>query len=352
VHRSVQTAVACPQIASSKASAATWTLYYRAVRLIFSERRSLRPVTRFLIRGLLYPAPTLRVLRYFDVFSSGFSSPRVNVDSLLKVGRQHVRRGLSAGERADLLVAHYETLTQSLSRTVLRSFLDGNPIRLAGMTGRDGGDEYEIALSQTPFSYRREGEMTLSMRSCVSGLRLADLTFTIGPASSGTLALRIGGIQGPPALVGKTAIKAATKSLDGLRPKAVVVEVMYQLGRYFGARTIFATSLSFHVLYGKKAPLMRLAAYDGFWEEMGGVRLACGDYQLPAAPPHRPAGEVPGKRRKAWERRQHLISLLESEVLQTMASIRPVRPPGSGKVPAELLIQPQQCASAAFGDAA
>ena len=129
-------------------------------------------------------------------------------------------------------------------------------------------------------------------------------------------------MQGPPAPHGKDAVKAATKALDGLRPKAVAVEALYQLGRSFGVATVYATSLAHHVLYGKKAASMTPGPYDAFWEELGGVRLASGDYLLPATPPHRAAADVPAKRRKDWERRQLHLARLADDIGHTLRSLR------------------------------
>jgi len=293
-----------------------------AIRLISAERRSLRLAAKFALRGLVYPVPTLRLLRYFAQVAPSFPSRRVQVDALLKIGREHVRLGLTADERVDLLIAHYTTLMRGIGDAALASFLKCEPIRLARMT--DTGDAYDISLSHTPFGYRREGEATISVQSCATGIRLADLTFCIGRMPTGALCLRIGGIQGPPPPLGKDAVKAATKSLDGLRPKCVAMEAVYQLGRYFGTERVLATALSSHILYGKKAPRMHLGSYDAFWEELGGVRLACGDYLLPDRLPHRVAAEVPAKRRKDWERRQQRIEALTSEIQRTMQALQPM----------------------------
>ncbi len=281
----------------------------------------MQPAARFAVRALVHPYSTFRLLRYFEHVSSTFPSRSIRVDSLLKVGREHVRRGLRAADRADMLIAHYATLAGGMSEPVRRRFFDREPIRLASLSGRDMTDEYDIWIYQVPYGYRREGEATLSLRARASGLRLADVTFAFGATQAGGLCLRIGGLQGPPAPHGKDAVKAATKALDGLRPKAVAVEAVYQLGRHFGVRTVFATSLAHHVLYGKKAASMTVGPYDAFWEEMGGVRLASGDYLLPATPPHRDAADVPAKRRKDWERRQLRLAALTDEIERTLVSL-------------------------------
>jgi hypothetical protein len=318
----------------------TLGFFVRSIGMILAERRSFRSAARFAARALRHPGPTGRLLRYVWR-DEGRTLPRpVRVDILMKVGRQHVRIGLSASDRANLLIAHHAALRRAMRRDVLEAFLGGAAIRLAGIEGRDGADAFEVLLYRAPFGYRREGEATLSVRSRDSFVRLADVTFTIGGTAAAATCLRVGGVQGPPAPHGKDAVKAATKALDGLRPKAVAIEALYQLARGFGVGTVYATSLSRHVLRGtRKGPLIHAGPYDTFWEELGGLRLADGDYLLPREPPHRDPAEVPAKRRKEWERRQSRIATLAANIGWTMADLAEPPPPlpfGQPRARAEL----------------
>jgi uncharacterized protein VirK/YbjX len=317
---------------------------------IFAERRSFRPVVRFLARGALHPRPTVRLLRFLADRSQPALPRPVQVDSLLKPGRAHVRHGLSAAERADLLIAHHAALRRAMRPDLLQAFLAGVPLRLAGIEGRDGAEAFDVLLSRAPFGYRREGEVTLSVRARSSGVRLADVTFIIGGSAQRAACLRIGGVQGPPAPHGKDAVKAATKALDGWRPKAVAIEALYGLAHGLGAASLFATALSHHVLRGtRKAAMLHAGPYDAFWQELGALHLANGDYLLPHEPPHRDAAEVPAKRRKDWERRQLRIATLGDDIARAMAAwhspAAPARPTSNAGV-AEYAVWPPR--SAAF----
>ena len=297
-------------------------LCLQAFRQIVAERGSPRPAVRFVARAVMYPRPTLRLLSYFARQPVGVLPRSVRVDSVLKIGREHVRRGLGASGRVDMMIAHHAALRRAMSEAALSRYLRHEAICLARIEGREPGDAFEVRMFQTPFGYRREGEATLSLVGCAGGTRLADLTFAVASGPDGELCLRIGGIQGPPPPHGKDAVKVATKALDGLRPKTVVMEVVCELGRLFGAKAIFATALSHHVLLGKKGGMMHAAPYDGFWAELGGIRLANGDFALPVTPPHRDPAEVPAKRRREWERRQQRIATLTADVRATMRALR------------------------------
>ena len=310
-------------------------LYYRATRMIGKERRSLRAATRFALRGMVNLPPTLRLLRHFASAGPGCPPPAVMADTLLKIGRQHVRRGLSASQRAEMMIAHYEALRHGLNGAALGRLLHGGALRLARMSGRGDAETYEIWLHQTPYAYRREGETTLSLWACAAGLRLADVTFAMGRTTSGALCTRIGGIQGPPPPHGKEAVKLATKALDGLRPKAAIVEAMYQLGKCLGGTAVIATSLRHHVMLAKNGAGMHRGPYDTFWEEIGGIAVPEGDYLLPATPPHRDAADVPAKRRKEWERRQQRLADLSGQIRHSMASLGGVAPPREVILPAD-----------------
>lgn len=297
-------------------------LCLQAFRQIVAERRSLRPAVRFVARAVAHPGPTLRLLYYFARQPAGVLPRSVFVDSVLKIGREHVRRGLGASGRTDMLIAHHAALRRAMSEAALSRYLRHEAICLARLEGREPGEAFEVRMFQTPFGYRREGEATLSLVASASGARLADLTFAVASGPDGELCLRIGGIQGPPPPHGKDAVKAATKALDGLRPKTVVMEVVCELGRLFGVGAVFATALSHHVLLDKKGRMMHAAPYDGFWEELGGIRLLDGDFALPLTPPHRDPAEVPAKRRREWERRQQRIATLAGDVRAAMQALR------------------------------
>lgn len=303
------------------ASAEMLFAFLYAVVIILAERRALRPAARFAVSGVRHPAQTLRLLRYFWHEGEAFMPRSVRVDSLLKIGREHYRIGLSPSDRVDLLIAHHAALRRAFRRELLADFFDGAPIRLGEMAG-EGRDVYEVLLIHAPVAYRQEGEATLTLRSRANGVRLADVTFVIGGSKQKAGCLRIGGAQGPPVQHGKAAIKAATKALDGLRPKAVVIEATYQFALCLGASTVYATSLSHHVLFvTPKAAMIHAGPYDLFWEELGGLRLPAGDYLLPRHPPHRDEAEVPAKRRKDWERRQTRLAQLAAQIAATMAAL-------------------------------
>ena len=289
-----------------------------AIRAIHAERRAMRPVMKFVLRCLAHPLPTIALLRAFRTLPPGFPPRATQVDALLKIGREHMRIGLTARQRADALALHYQVLARRLPPSLLAAYGSRTAICLAHLTGRDALYGFQIRLYQAPFGYRREGEATLSLVSCADGVRLADLTFTICAGRDGRPYSRIGGVQGPPQPDGKELIKAATKSLDGLRPKSLIIEALYSLGRALGAETILATSLSRHVLLRKKADLIRVNAYDAFWQAMGGILLDSGDYLLPPKPLHRTPADVPARERRAWERRQAHLASLTAQIRETL----------------------------------
>ncbi len=294
-------------------------LFVRSAAMILAERRSIRTVLRFLVQALCHPAATARLLRFFrDDAEHVFPRP-VRVDALLKLGRRHVRRGLTGLERADLLIAHHTALRRLMRPDMLADFLADRPIHLASMDGRDGLDTYAVWLVRAPFGYQ-EGDAMVSLNARVGG-QLTDLSFSLCGADHGSLCLRIGGVQGPPPPHGRTAIKAATKALDGLRPKAAAVEVIYQLARDLGATCLLATAYSHHAFSGTRKGAGTYPGAYAYWEEIGGVLQADGDYLLPPRPPHRLADEVPARRRREWDRRQQRIAALTADVARTVASL-------------------------------
>lgn len=306
---------------------------------IVLERGNAKAATRFAIRSIFHPKSTLLVAEFLASGEGRAISDNAVVNMLVNLGRPYVRRGLGPRERADLLVTHYRAIIQHFGKDIARGLSDGEEMCLTALTGSDG-EVYRLILRRTPVSLRREGEATISLIRSELSASLADITFAIGPVGSDDdLVIRVGGLQGPRPPHGKAAVRAATKALDGLRPKASVVEALYSLAARLGVEVIVATSLRGHVLNRSKRARMHRGPYDDFWRELGATRRDDGDFVLPSALPHRDFREVPAKRRREWKRRQsRLTSIAEqtnSALSGAVAPTEAVAFAGDGELTAE-----------------
>lgn len=128
-----------------------------------------------------------------------------------------------------------------------------------------GDLEYKISINLYP-AYEKEGEFSLVCYN-FEDKPLAKLTFGFLDNS-----IIIGGLQGLERGENPNLIKEATKSMYGIFPKKIVLEVLYLL---FPEYEIIGVGRDKHIYfsdhYRKKKEGKVYANYDEFWESIDGI---------------------------------------------------------------------------------
>jgi uncharacterized protein VirK/YbjX len=281
---------------------------------------------QFLARAGLHWSATTRWLAFLDGSPLASAPPFLRADLAQRVQRRFSRGRLTPAERARLLIDHYGLMADRLRPELLRAFLCAPGIELAHVAGRQG-EVFRLTLSRDN-RYAKEGELTFGFSAVGTAPTppLATLTCVLGRDEAGSSFLSIGGLQGPPRTADRRAIAAATRALDGLRPKHAALEAALAFARWFPVSAVIATSRDNHVHAqgGRRAPAIK-ADYAGFWREQGGVARADGDYQIPLLSPARPLSAIESKRRAGWKRRRarrDRIAQATVAALEAMASDR------------------------------
>lgn len=283
--------------------------------LIASARRihaefGFRKLRFFIVRYVQLFPHSHRWLGFIERFHRRHTGAPAPVEMLrTKFMRTYYSRRVRPGQRLLRLRMHYELLEARLSNAALAGWLEGKVFPLGEVTGRDG-HVYGFTLGQHD-RYRAEGEITLFMRRDGEDPALAALTFGLGRDRRGGLIVRIGGLQGPQAEDARQRVVDATKALNGLRPKAAALHMLYTIAEAFGARRIEAVGMDNHPLRNAKHAFV--ADSDAFWDEAGGRRTPQGDFVLPRRPVSRNVEEVPAKRRKDWLKRQEIKAELAGQ---------------------------------------
>jgi len=304
-----------------------WCIVVKYARLIhafhqpgryFGSGSNLR-VLKFVVRAALQWRDTLRWLLFVENSLLAQAPGNVKKDLVEKIHRPYARRGLSTAQRVSLLIDHYGALEAALPYAILAAIIAGERLPLAYLDGRDAGRRYLIAISRDRH-FHQQGELAILLVDDLMKDPLATLAVNIGVKCSGQLTLFVNGLQGPAPPIGKTEVKEATRSLDGLRPKHAVLETACAFARWLRADAIVATCKRNHVsqIRGRRWRHIR-ADYDGFWAEFGAVAQADGNFQLPLAPPRRSVEQVPAKRRKSWLRRQVRLDTLGLDVTTALS---------------------------------
>jgi uncharacterized protein len=114
-------------------------------------------------------------------------------------------------------------------------------------------------------------------------------------------------------------VRAVTRSSEGLRPKAAVIEALCALGRELGLSRIVAVARASHISSASDTQFR--SDYDAFWLELGGVPVDDG-YALPLHLPHRAIEDVPSNKRAAFRRRQTLIADMSAQIQSHVQSAK------------------------------
>ncbi|CAE6805479.1 hypothetical protein LMG22931_05608 [Paraburkholderia nemoris] len=225
---------------------------------------------------------------------------------------------MSARRRAGLISGHYAAVEQMLGRALTeRIYLHGESICLSSTP------PYEIVLRE-PMRCWREGLLTIAWMDRQSGIDLAWATVSIErSAQARSWVLLIGGLQGP-AGIDRERVRHATKACRGLRPKAAVMEALYEFCRSVSIPVLEAVAKSSHVSHARDKGFY--ADYDAFWRELGGAK-SDDRFILPRVLHHRAIDDVPSNRRAAFRRKHALIADMLGQIQTRLGQDRSGREP-------------------------
>lgn len=238
-------------------------------------------------------------------------------DSRLHDRWQHryLNRHFSAAEKARRLVEHFQSLTQVFTPAALDAIYAQGGLRLAAATLKDGS-ELVLKLAPPPV-WGCEGELDLALSNAQCD-RLYSVTLTFSDG-----ALLIGCLQGPWGDEGRDVVREVTRGCHGLRPKNLLLSMVYALAHALAFDTLKGISNEAH-------PLARTgkikASYDAFWEEQGACLGKDGYYRLPLAEAVRDEAEVPSRHRAEFRRRESLRQGLAEQLRQTLGRTRDRQP--------------------------
>lgn len=226
---------------------------------------------------------------------------------------RYLNRHFSPPEKARRLVEHFQSLTRAFSPAALEQIYGTGGLPL-GMAALKDGSELQLKLAPPPV-WSCEGELDLALSSADCD-RLYSVTLTYS-ASRGELL--IGCLQGPWGDEGRAVVREVTRGCHGLRPKNLLMSMVYALAEALDVTTLKGISNQAH-------PLARTgkikASYDGFWEEQGGRLSDDGYYCLPAAEAARDEAEVPSRHRAEFRRRESLRQGLVEQLRQALSQAR------------------------------
>ncbi|MCC7598318.1 DUF535 domain-containing protein [Janthinobacterium sp. FW305-129] len=228
-----------------------------------------------------------------------------------KVYRHYLSTNLSCRQRVAMLVEHYDFILQQGWGKLMAQAARA-PVRLGTVPGKSGAPYHLQLCSLQPMD--REGEMVLQLVHGDDMLYSVAFTF-FGSRARASMGVGIGCIQGPHGAEGLRRVREATRDLHGMRPKALMVRLVRQLGHEHGCRTMVLVGNANRAVHHAAKKSRLFADYNSLWQELGAQARQDGDFELPCENLPLPAlEEIPSKKRSEARKRHELTLAMISSL--------------------------------------
>jgi uncharacterized protein VirK/YbjX len=215
-----------------------------------------------------------------------------------------ISRRFGARKRLDALMDHYGFVVSSLPEGLLEQMYADGQVVLAEAAMKNG--EPLRVLLMPPTRKGCEGEFNLALTT-VDDTLLFSVTLTVLPSTGELL---VGCLQGPNTEDGQERVRLVTRQCHGLRPKNLLLSLLYGFAAQHGLPRLRGISNDGHARSGRIK-----ASYDTFWIESAGVLAGDGFFDLPPTEPERSELEVASKHRSAFRQREALRRELVASTL-------------------------------------
>jgi uncharacterized protein VirK/YbjX len=232
---------------------------------------------------------------------------------------RHMHRYVNAHwhrrDRLTYLQQHYRFAKAHLPPALFELVYAKGHASLGSISAKDGS---LLTLCLRPPIYKGcEGELCLQLCD-VYEEPLYSIVFSVADEQP---TLMIGCLQGPRGENAKEVVRELTRNLHGLRPKQLMLSLVYSFAQHYGIERLVAISNEAHPLRRSGRPLF--SDYDSFWEEQRGQRIGGGWYALPRALAQKTEAEVPSNHRAAFRRREALRREAEQLLMNALAPPMP-----------------------------
>lgn len=197
----------------------------------------------------------------------------------MKIYRPYMTKGVSCAGRVDALITHYR-LVQERGFMEMARRVANQPITLAEFVGKNG-TAYRLELYGMLLG-SCEGEFSLRLASDETQLYRA--SFLFGQENHASF-LKLTCLQGVRADSGALFVKEMTRDFHACRPKNLMVAALRDIGGYFACEKTILVGNQNRILARRLfRPNPEVSAdYDGTWSDMGAVKRADGDFEMPCS---------------------------------------------------------------------
>ncbi|SHM53392.1 hypothetical protein SAMN05444360_11388 [Chryseobacterium carnipullorum] len=163
--------------------------------------------------------------------------------------------------------------------------------------------------------YRKEGEIVMSLFCGELHGVISSIAFSFEEQSPDHWVCWIGCLQGRPQTEGTYVTKKAQKLMYGIRPKALLFELLQKLINDLDIKEIYGIGDGIQAQKRKHfihLPRLHTIAfsYDGFWNELGGDYQEDGWYRLPVKTVRKDINNIKSHKRAYYKKRYELVNLI------------------------------------------
>lgn len=281
-------------------------------------RRSITAL-KYLARGICMPVQHDLFLSFLEA-NPQMRAYRQRDPRLLE---RHMHRYINAHwhrrQRLEQLHQHYRFALTHLPSGLFELIYVLGHASLGSLTAKDGS---LLTLCLRPPIFKGcEGELCLQL--CDGNEDpLYSVVFTVSDA---TPTIMIGCLQGPRGENAKEVVRELTRIMHGMRPKQLMLSLVYTFARQYGIQRILAIGNDAHPLRRSGRPLY--SDYDAFWKEQHAEPGEGGWHVLPPTQAHKSEAEVPSNHRSAFRRREALRRQAEQLLANALEQPVPQLPP-------------------------
>ncbi len=204
------------------------------------------------------------------------------------LNRRHLAVGLTTDERAALMIHHYHFLAQTVPTDRAAAMLDRGLV-LWTHDGAPGRHCIDLGFSHPTDN---EGELTLTYS--LDGVVVSVCSFSFAPgslvAARGRTVIALTRIQGM--RDERERLRAAMRALDGLSPAMVFLAALTGIADRFGLTAIAGVAAAAQPALDAPTGHAQVAAYDAFFDSLGGVRASPIFYRIDLPRAEKPLSET------------------------------------------------------------
>lgn len=289
------------------------TLWKTARNLWPSQSRERIKLT---LGRLIYPGPTRAWLSYLHADELLWRQVHQFPKFVTRIYRPYALRTLTAHQRVQHMIEHYDILKQQGLRAVLEQSVD-SPLVLAVLPTKSKLPAHLQLVSI--HDGHREGEAHLQM--VWNGQRLYSLSFLLRRKGD-TRTLLVTRLQGPNHAQARDVIREATKGLHGLRPASLMVQAVRQMAQRMGCNEVQLVSHRLRVALNPMRRWKIPANLENLWVELGAQPTPQGLFTLsPLVQVPQDFSDVASNKRAEARRRADLLQGTLDQVDQALVAL-------------------------------